>query len=198
MTNPFFDKFPYQIILGSGSPRRQQFFKELGIPFTVRTKDVEEIFPDGLKGEEIPVYLAKLKAAAFEDLSDKELLITSDTIVWFEDEALGKANSDKEAVQMLRRLSGKSHEVVTAICFTTNDTQTIVQDVTKVTFENFDDREIDFYVNHFKPFDKAGAYGIQDWIGLVGVKRLEGSYFNVMGLPTHVLYQTLMKFAKQK
>ncbi len=198
MTNPFFDKFPYQIILGSGSPRRQQFFKELGIPFTVRTKDVEEIFPDGLKGEEIPVYLAKLKAAAFEDLTGTELLITSDTIVWFEDEALGKANSAKEAVQMLRRLSGKTHEVITAICFTTNDTQTIVQDVTRVTFENFDDREIDFYVNHFKPFDKAGAYGIQDWIGLVGVKRLEGSYFNVMGLPTHVLYQTLLKFAKQK
>lgn len=198
MINPFFEKFPYQIILGSSSPRRQQFFKELGIPFTVRLKDVEEIFPDDLKGEEIPIYLAKCKAAAFEDLTGAELLITSDTIVWFEGEALGKASSAKEAVQMLHRLSGKTHEVITAICFTTNNAQTIVRDVTKVTFENFDNREIDFYVNHFKPFDKAGAYGIQDWIGLVGVKRLEGSYFNVMGLPTHVLYQTLLKFAKQK
>lgn len=198
MINPFFEKFPYQIILGSGSPRRQQFFRELGIPFTVRLKDVEEIFPDGLKGKEISIYLAKLKAVAFDDLTDTELLITSDTIVWFEGEALGKANSTENAMQMLRRLSGKTHEVITAVCFTTNKTQTIVHDVTKVTFENFDEREIDFYVNHFKPFDKAGAYGIQDWIGLIGVKRMEGSYFNVMGLPTHLLYQTLLKIAGQK
>lgn len=198
MINPFFEKFPYQIILGSGSPRRQQFFRELGIPFTVRLKDVEEVFPDGLKGKEISIYLAKLKAVAFDDLTDMELLITSDTIVWFEGEALGKANSTEDAMQMLRRLSGKTHEVITAVCFTTNKTQTIVHDVTKVTFENFDEREIDFYVNHFKPFDKAGAYGIQDWIGLIGVKRMEGSYFNVMGLPTHLLYQTLLKIAGQK
>lgn len=117
MINPFFEKFPYQIILGSGSPRRQQFFKELGIPFTIRLKDVEEIFPDGLKGKEIPIYLAKLKATAFDDLTDAELLITSDTIVWFEDEAMGKANSVEDATQMLRRLSGKTHEVITAVCF---------------------------------------------------------------------------------
>jgi septum formation protein len=198
MTSPFFDKFPYQIILGSGSPRRQQFFKELGIPFTVRLKDVEEIFPTDLKAEEIPIYLSKLKATTFETLSEDELLITSDTIVWFENEALGKANSAEEASRMLHRLSGKTHQVITAICFTTKHEQTIVHDVTKVTFENFDDHEIDFYINHFKPFDKAGAYGIQDWIGLIGVKYLEGSYFNVMGLPTHVLYQTLLRFAKQK
>ncbi|MDP2060275.1 MAG: Maf-like protein [Flavobacteriaceae bacterium] len=198
MISPFLEKFPYQIILGSGSPRRQQFLKELGIPFSIRLKSVEEIFPNDLKDKEIPIYLSKLKAAAFENLSEDELLITSDTIVWLENEALGKANSAEEASQMLRRLSGKTHEVITAICFTTKHNQTIVHDVTKVTFENFDDREIDFYINHFKPFDKAGAYGIQDWIGLVGVKRLEGSYFNVMGLPTHVLYQTLLKLAKQK
>ncbi|PKP43669.1 MAG: septum formation protein Maf [Bacteroidetes bacterium HGW-Bacteroidetes-13] len=198
MISPFFEKFPYQIILGSGSPRRQQFLKELGIPFTIRLKSVEEIFPHDLKDKEIPIFLSKLKATAFENLSDDELLITSDTIVWFENEALGKANSAEEASQMLRRLSGKTHEVITAICFTTKHNQTIVHDVTKVTFETFDDREIDFYINHFKPLDKAGAYGIQDWIGLIGVKRLEGSYFNVMGLPTNVLYQTLLKLAKQK
>jgi len=198
MVSPFFEKFPYQIILGSGSPRRQQFFKELGIPFTVRLKEVEEVFSTDLKGKEIPIYLAKRKATAFEDLTGSELLITSDTIVWFKNEALGKANSAEEASQMLHRLSGKTHEVITAVCFTTIHEQTIVHDVTKVTFENFDDREIDFYVSRFKPFDKAGAYGIQDWIGLIGVKCLEGSYFNVMGLPTHLLYQTLLKFAGQK
>ncbi|NAS29982.1 septum formation protein Maf [Flavobacteriaceae bacterium R38] len=183
----------YHIILASGSPRRQQFFKDLGITFEVRLKDVEEIYPDRLKASDIPDYLSQIKALPLKDnLKEKEILITSDTIVWSENKALGKPKNEKEAFEIIRSLSGKSHEVITSVCFTTKDFQKTVNSITKVYFKEFTEEEIRFYIDNFKPYDKAGSYGIQEWIGIIGVTKIEGSYFNVMGLPTHLVYKTLM------
>ena len=182
----------YHIILGSGSPRRQQFFKDLGLDFEVRLKPVEEVFPKRLKHSEISDYLAQLKAIPFKDtLKDNDILITSDTIVWHNDEALGKPKDTDEAFQMLKTLSDTTHEVISSVCFTSAKHQKTVNTITKVTFKALSDDEINYYISTFKPFDKAGAYGIQEWIGLIGVIYLEGSYFNVMGMPTYLVYQTL-------
>ncbi|MBU2526104.1 MAG: septum formation protein Maf [Bacteroidetes bacterium] len=194
----FFDSYPYQIVLASGSPRRQQFFKDLGIPFTSRVRSLEEVYPETLKREDIAVYLAKLKASVFTDLSDEELLITSDTVVWCENESLAKAENAAEATQMLQKLSGKTHEVITAVFFKTTRFEKVITDITQVTFKKLSVAEINYYLEMAKPYDKAGAYGIQDWIGLIGVERLEGSFFNVMGLPTHKVYATLMEIKAGK
>lgn len=194
----FFENYPYKVVLASGSPRRQQFFKELSIPFEIRPRPVKETYPDHLKGKEIAVYLAQLKASAFDDLSADELLITSDTVVWSENESLAKAENAGEAKEMLRKLSGKTHEVITGVCFKTSKFEKTYSEVTKVKFATLSEAEIDFYVRHFQPFDKAGAYGIQDWIGLIGVTYIEGSFFNVMGLPTHLVYRVLVDLAKSK
>ncbi len=194
----FFENYPYKVVLASGSPRRQQFFKELSIPFEIRPRPVEETYPDHLKGKEIAVYLAQLKASAFEDLSADELLITSDTVVWSENESLAKAENAGEAKEMMRKLSGKTHEVITGVCFKTSKFEKTYSEVTKVKFATLSEAEIDYYVRHFQPFDKAGAYGIQDWIGLIGVTYIEGSFFNVMGLPTHLVYRVLVDLAKSK
>ena len=181
-----------KIILASGSPRRQQFFKDLGLDVEIRLKPVVEEFPNRLKHFEISDYLAQLKAIPFKDsLKDNEILITSDTIVWHNSQALGKPKSATEAFQMISSMSNKTHEVVTSVCFTTTNFEKTVNSVTKVTFKELTDGEINYYINTFKPYDKAGAYGIQEWIGLIGVTKLEGSYFNVMGLPTHLVYKTL-------
>lgn len=183
----------HHIILASGSPRRHQFLKELNIPFIVRTKQVKEIYPDNLKREEITNYLSELKAEVFlKELKDNEILITSDTIVWHENKALGKPETISEAFKMLESLSGKTHEVISSVTFTTNEVQETVSNITAVTFKELTKAEIDHYIKNYHPLDKAGAYGIQEWIGLIGITRIEGSYFNVVGLPTHMVYKSLI------
>ncbi|MFN4027951.1 MULTISPECIES: Maf-like protein [Flavobacterium] len=182
----------HKIILASGSPRRQQFLKDLHFDFEIRLKEVAEIYPDHLQGVEITNYLALLKANAFEGLlQNNEVLITSDTIVWFENKALGKPKDYEDAFAMLKAMSGKTHEVITSVCFKTNLKTDTVFEVTKVTFKALSEEMIKFYLDHYKPFDKAGAYGIQEWIGLVGIAKIEGSYTNVVGMPTDVVFEYL-------
>jgi len=183
----------YHIILASKSPRRQQFFKDLNLDFTIQLKEVEEIYPKELKGVEITEFLADLKSKAFTNLSDKDLLITSDTIVWLENEALGKPKDEADAFKMLQSLSGKKHEVISSISIKNNNFQKIISDVTSVYFKEISDEEINYYIKNYKPFDKAGGYGIQEWIGFIGIDKIEGSYFNVVGLPVHKLYEEFMK-----
>ena len=182
----------YNVILASGSPRRQQFFKDLEIDFTIQLKEIEEIYPIELKGSGITDYLADLKSKAFTELQDKDLLITSDTIVWLEDTAFGKPKDAQEAFDMLRAMSNKKHEVITSVSIKGKSFQKIINDITIVTFKELTDLEIQYYINKYKPFDKAGAYGIQEWIGFIGIQKIEGSYFNVVGLPVHKLYKELM------
>ncbi|WBL24408.1 Maf-like protein [Zunongwangia sp. HGR-M22] len=184
-----------EIILASGSPRRQQFFKDLHIPFKADVRPVNEVYPQDLEGTEITDYLAKLKAEAFNDLKANQILITSDTIVSNEGIAMGKPKDTAEAKQMIASLSGKTHSVETSVCFTTIKTQKIVHSSTKVTFKELSEEEINFYVTNYKPFDKAGAYAIQEWIGFIGITHIEGSYFNVVGLPTHLVYKILTELA---
>lgn len=186
----------YKLILASGSPRRQQFFKDLDLDFEIRLKEIEEIFPPELKAEEITNYLAELKANAFEgELKENEILITSDTIVWHNDKALGKPKDAQDAFKILKSLSNATHEVITSVCFKTNIDVAIIFEVTKVTFNELSDEAICYYIENYKPFDKAGAYGIQEWIGFVGVSKIEGSYANVMGMPTDKVYEYLSKLA---
>ncbi|WP_310993251.1 Maf family nucleotide pyrophosphatase [Aequorivita marina] len=185
----------YNIILASGSPRRQDFFNKLNLDFNIQVKSVEEIYDPSLKAAEITDYLSKLKAAAFKNLKENDLLITSDTIVWNDGKAMEKAADFKEAKQMLENLSGKMHEVITSVCFTSKYFQKTVHDRTKVWFKALSEEEITHYINTYKPFDKAGSYGIQEWIGYIGVEKIEGCYFNVMGLPTRLVYKTLSEIA---
>jgi septum formation protein len=181
----------YSIILGSASPRRQQFFKDLQLNFTIQVKEVDEVYPAELQGSEITDYLADLKSKAFTNLGDNELVITSDTIVWLENKALEKPKNEVEAFAMLRKMSGKKHEVITSISLKTAHSQKIVNDTTAVFFKELTDEEIEYYIKNYQPFDKAGGYGIQEWIGFIGIEKIEGSYFNVMGLPVHKLYKEL-------
>ncbi len=184
----------HEIILASGSPRRHKFFEELEIPVTIDIRPVEEIYPDHLKEEEITDYLAQLKAEAFKnDIKEHQILITSDTIVYHEGNALGKPVDFKEAVKMITSLSGKDHEVITSVTFTTKENQKTLNHTTRVFFSELDHDEIEYYVKKYKPYDKAGGYAIQEWIGLIGIEKVEGSYFNVVGLPTHLVYETLKK-----
>lgn len=184
----------WKIILASGSPRRQQFFRDLDLDFEIRLKEVEEIYPDHLKAEEITNFLAQLKAEALKnELQPKELLITSDTIVWFENKALGKPKDYEDALQMLRQMADNTHEVITSVCFTSDSFSETVFEVTKVTFSAISDEGIRYYLDNYQPFDKAGAYGIQDWIGLTAISNIEGSYTNVVGLPTEKVYNYLTK-----
>ena len=184
---------PYTIILASGSPRRQQFLKDLHIDFVVRTKDVEEVYPKYLHGKEITNYLAELKSKAFvNDLKEKEVLITADTIVRFNGKVLGKPVDAKDAKAMLRQLSGQAHEVITSVCIKTIKKKIMINDSTDVYFKELTDDEIDFYVENYRPFDKAGSYGIQEWLGYIAVKKIKGSFFNVMGFPVHKFYKEMM------
>ena len=186
----------YKLILASGSPRRQQFFKDLDLDFEIRLKEIEEIYPPELKAEEITNYLAELKSSAFEgELNDNEILITSDTIVWHSNKALGKPKDAQDAFDILKSLSNTTHEVITSVCFKTNAEKTVMYEVTKVTFNALSDEAISYYIENYQPFDKAGAYGIQEWIGFVGVSKIEGSYANVMGMPTDKVYEYLSKLA---
>jgi septum formation protein len=183
---------PYQIILGSKSPRRQQLLETLGLPFTTRVLEVDESYSDDLQAQEIPLFLADLKANAYlPTLGANELLITADTVVWIHGKALNKPANKVEALEMLRSLNGATHEVFTGVGITTTNRSIRFYDRTAVTFSQLTEEELHFYIDRYHPFDKAGSYGAQDWIGLVGIESLEGSYFNVMGLPVHKLYQHL-------
>lgn len=190
----------YHFILGSQSPRRQFLLHETGLNFEVLVKPIVEIFPANLKAEEIALYVSKEKAMAFDlnELPDKSLIITADTIVWFDDKKFGKPLSHTEAKTMLQKLSGRKHVVSTGVCFRTIDRLHTFYVNTDVYFKNLEEDEIDYYIDTFKPYDKAGAYGIQEWIGYVGVERIDGSYFNVMGLPVQRVYAELQKFIDQQ
>lgn len=182
----------YKFILASGSPRRQELLKDLGLDFTIGIKEVEETYPETLKEHQITDYLSDLKSKPFENSIDKnEIVITSDTIVWVNNQALGKPNSYADAVQMLNMLSNTKHKVITSVCLTGKDFKKIFHDTVTVYFKKLSKEEIEYYVTTFKPFDKAGSYGIQEWIGKIGITKIEGSYFTVMGLPVHKLYKEL-------
>jgi septum formation protein len=185
-----------RIILGSQSPRRQELLRGLDIDFEVRTiAGMEEHYPDTLQGADIPLFLAKQKADAFlPSLTDDDLLITADTIVWLDGHVYGKPTDAADARAMLRTLSGRTHEVITGVCLTTTRRQESFSATTQVTFANFSDDEIEYYIEHYRPFDKAGSYGVQEWIGYIGVERINGSFYNVMGLPVQRLYQKLKEF----
>ena len=185
----------WKIYLGSNSPRRKELLSGLGIDFEVRTlPDIDESYPSHLKGGDIPLYISKEKADAYKPmLQPDELIITADTIVWLNDEVLGKPHDRDEAIGMLRKLSGNTHEVFTGVTLTTAEDQHSFYAETKVTFAQLSNQEITHYVDRYQPFDKAGSYGVQEWIGFIGVERIEGSYFNVMGLPVQRLYQELKK-----
>jgi septum formation protein len=186
----------YTLILASGSPRRQQFFKDLDLDFEIRLKEIEEIYPPELKAHEITNYLAELKASAFEgELNPNEILITSDTIVWHNNTALGKPKDEQDAFEILKSLSNSTHEVITSVCFKTNEKVEILYEITKVTFNELSDESIRYYLKNYKPYDKAGSYGIQEWIGFIGVSKIEGSYANVMGMPTDKVYEYLKNLA---
>jgi septum formation protein len=188
----------HHIILASGSPRRQEFFKNLGLDFEIRLKPIKEEYPRRLTHFEISNYLSQLKALPFKkDLKPNDILITSDTIVWHDNKALGKPADEQEAFTILKTLSNKTHEVISSVCFTTPNYEKTLHDITKVTFKALSDKEISYYIKTYKPFDKAGAYGIQDWIGQIGVTKIEGSYFNVMGMPIHLVYKTLNSIAER-
>ena len=189
----------YNIILASKSPRRQFLLKELGLNFEIRTKDTDESFPKRLKGKQIALYLCRKKADVFKhELKPNDLLLTADTIVWVKNQVLNKPADYNDAVKMLELLSGKMHTVYTAVCISSPSQEErprvkFFAVETKVYFKKLTDIEINFYVSKYKPYDKAGAYGAQEWIGYVGVKKIIGSYFNVMGLPVKELYEELMK-----
>lgn len=185
----------FHLILASKSPRRQQLLSELGVTFEVRAMDVEEVYPKEIPIKDIPEYLARLKAAPFKDqLKNNELVITSDTIVTIGNEVLEKPADYNEAFDMLQKLSGKGHEVATGVFLFSKHKQLAFTSVTEVFFKTFTKEEIDYYLTNYKPYDKAGAYGIQEWIGHIGVEKIVGSYFNVMGLPIQRLYEELRMF----
>jgi septum formation protein len=184
----------YNIILASGSPRRQQLLKDLNLDFSIQLKDIEENFPSNLKGSEITDYLAKLKSTPFQKLKKNDILITSDTIVWLHNKAIGKPKSKIEAIEIFNKLSGNMHQVITSVCIKTTQNIKIFNDTTNVFFKTLTDEEINYYIDNFSPYDKAGGYGVQDWIGYIGVEKIEGSFYNVMGFPIHKFYQEMLKF----
>lgn len=185
--------FKYHIILASNSPRRKELLAGLGLPYEVRVlADIDESYPAMLCGEDIPLYISKKKAEAYiETLQPDELLVTADTIVWLDGQVLGKPADEAEARAMLHALSGKTHQVITGVTLATAERTKSFASVSEVTFAPLTDAEIDYYIAHYHPMDKAGSYGIQEWIGFIGVERIEGSYFNVMGLPVQRLYREL-------
>ena len=188
------DKFKnHNIILASQSPRRKELLRGLDIEFVIEIRLVNEVYNDQLQGTQITDFLSTLKAKAFTDLAENDILITSDTIVWLDDRALEKPKTKDEARNMLRQLSGRKHEVHTSVCFTTNTDQKVINDTTEVTFGKLNDQEIDYYIDKYQPFDRAGGYGIQDWLGFAKVTSIKGCYYNVMGLPLPKVYNYLKK-----
>ena len=186
----------FDIVLGSGSPRRKYLMEEMGLSFRVMVNDsLEETWPEGLSQQEIPIYLAELKAMHIMDTVPQDtLLITADTIVWMNNEVINKPHDREDAFKMLKQLSGNMHEVLTGVCFRTSTGKHSFHASSLVWFASLSDEEIGYYIDHYKRFDKAGAYGIQDWIGYIGVEKIEGSYFNEMGLPLQKMYNELKGF----
>jgi septum formation protein len=185
----------YSILLGSQSPRRKELFSGLNLPFSVEVREVDEQFPDEMKATDVPEYLAKLKTEPFRhDFRSNGLLITADTIVLIDGKILGKPMDYEHAFEMLNQLSGKKHVVITGVCITSAGRQVTFSDHTDVYFKTLTDAEIDYYLTHYQPYDKAGSYGVQEWIGYIAIEKIEGSYFNVMGLPIQRLYEELLKF----
>ena len=186
----------YHFILASQSPRRQFLLGEIGLEFEIQVKTTDETYPDHLLCEEIALHVSRVKAEAFSfnELPPDSLVITADTIVWLEGECIGKPDDEAHAREMLGKLSGKKHTVATGVCLRTRDKEHLFYVNTDVYFRKLEPEEIDYYVQHYKPFDKAGAYGIQEWIGYIGVERIDGSYYNVMGLPVQRLYCELKQF----
>jgi septum formation protein len=184
-----------RIILASRSPRRQQLLHEMGIEFDVVIKEYEEVYPEGLNGEEIARYVAHEKASSFKkEISNNEIVIAADTIVWCNNRVLGKPVDQEDATDILKAISGNTHEVITGVSFLSSKNDFTFSESTKVTFEALSDQEISYYISKYKPYDKAGAYGIQEWIGIIACSRIEGSYFNVVGLPVQRLYKELQRF----
>lgn len=185
----------YKVILASNSPRRKELLAGLGVDYEVRTlPDVDESYPETLKGADIPLYIAKEKSDAYLGMMQPgELIITADTIVWLDDKVLGKPRDREEALQMLRDMSGRTHEVFTGVCLTTTEWQRSFAAQTEVRFSPLSEEEITYYVDKYKPMDKAGAYGVQEWIGFIGVENISGSYYNIMGLPVQKLYRELLE-----
>ncbi|NDV59995.1 Maf-like protein [Bacteroides sp. 519] len=192
--NPL-QNFKYKIILASGSPRRQELLSGLDIDFTVKVlPDLDESYPETLQGEDIPLYICRAKAEAYKAaINPGELVITADTIVWLDGNVLGKPTNEADAINMLKLLSNKTHLVITGVCLTTKEWQKSFTATTEVTFDKLTEEEIDYYVHKYRPMDKAGSYGVQEWIGYIGVNGLKGSYYNVMGLPIQRLYKELIK-----
>ena len=182
----------YNIILGSQSPRRHELLKGLNIPFEIKVIDVEETYPNDIVGVDIPKFLAEKKANAYIDFMDENtMLITADTIVWHEGKVFGKPADENEATYMLKSLSGKTHQVITGVCISTLQRKKVFSVISDVRFTKFSNEEIEYYLHNYQPYDKAGSYGVQEWIGYIGVEFIEGSYFNVMGLPVQRLYNEL-------
>jgi len=185
----------YEIVLGSQSPRRNELLKGLNLDFTVEVIDVEENYPKSIVGVDIPMYLAEKKAKAYiSKMKDNTLLITADTIVWHEGKVLGKPVDENDARNMLQTLSGKTHQVITGVCISTLKHKKIFHVISEVRFSRLSPIEIDYYLENYQPYDKAGSYGVQEWIGYVGVEHINGSYFNVMGLPVQRLYNELKRW----
>lgn len=184
-----------KLILASKSPRRQELLKGLCVDFEIRTKEIDESYPADLKEAEVPTYIAEQKAAAFkQDLAENEIIITSDTVVCLDGRILEKPVDLLDAKQMVAELSGKQHTVYSAVCLMSSEKQVSFCDATTVKFKKLSEEEIEFYVDNFEPLDKAGAYGVQEWIGYIGIERMEGSYYTVMGMPMHLLYEELKRF----
>ena len=184
-----------RLILASNSPRRKELLEKLDLDFTVRVKEVAEDFPENLRREEIAEYLANRKAEAYQpDMQPDEIILTADTIVCLEDQVLNKPADEAEAYRMLTLLSGRQHTVITGVCLLSRDKKVLFHDATQVYFKSLSETEINYYLEHYAPYDKAGAYGAQDWLGLIAIERLEGSFYNVMGLPVHAIYAELLEF----
>jgi septum formation protein len=186
--------FNRPLILASSSPRRQYLMKEAGFTFSTHAPDIDESFPAQLAVTLVPKYLAEKKAKVFEDIITDEVVIASDTVVILKDEILNKPLNRKEAIDMLSKLSGQTHTVITAVCLFSKEKTDCFDDHTEVTFKTLTQEEIEYYVDNYKPYDKAGAYGAQDWIGLVAIEKIHGSYFTVMGMPMHLVYRHLANF----
>ena len=185
----------YRIILASRSPRRQQLLRQMGLNFDVLIRDFDETYPSGLNGQRIAEFIASAKAHTFiKELGDNDIVITADTIVWCDNRVLGKPDDNEDAIRMIKEISANTHEVITGVSIISKWKEVTFSESTKVRFEFMNDEEIRYYVDKFRPFDKAGAYGIQEWIGIIGCSFIEGSYFNVVGLPVQKLYNELNQF----
>ncbi len=187
-----------KLVLASRSPRRQELLRQMGLEFSIRNQSIEETYPEELEGSAIAEYLASQKANALQHtLHSDEILLTSDTVVWCNGQSLEKAADAEKALEMLQKLSGRSHEVITAVCLQSTDFKEVFSDTVKVYFRELTDTDMKYYISSYRPYDKAGAYGIQEWIGMTGITAIEGSFFTVMGLPTHLIYERLPKFASR-